>query len=148
VRWLLDTNVVSENIRERPRLDVLRWLNQQPRVDIAISLVTVAEIQHGILLSNDEARRVELAHWLDDEVLPSFEDRVLPITLDVTIRWLELLRVLSAGRVTRAPPDLLLAATAQTHDLTLVTRKTRDFANTGITVYNPWTDETQQMEAP
>ena len=62
--------------------------------------------------------------------------------------WLQLSRKLRVRSETKDPPDLLLAATAQTYGLTLVTRNTRDFANTGITVYNPWTDETHTMEAP
>jgi predicted nucleic acid-binding protein len=123
-------------------------MNEQPREMMAISLITVAELHHGILLSENAEQRQELSSWLDNEVLPSFANRVLPITLDITIHWLELLRGIMARRQTRAPTDLLLAATAHGHGLTLVTRNTRDFANTGITVYNPWTDETQQMEAP
>jgi predicted nucleic acid-binding protein len=123
-------------------------MDEQRREMMAISLVTVAEVHHGILLSENADQRQELSSWLDNEVLPSFANRVLPITLDITIHWLELLRAIMARRQTRAPTDLLLAATAHVHDLTLATRNTRDFANTGITVYNPWTDETQQMEAP
>jgi predicted nucleic acid-binding protein len=57
-------------------------------------------------------------------------------------------RRLGARGRPQSAPDLLLAATARRHELTLVTRNTRDFANTGITVYNPWTDETVKMEAP
>ena len=62
--------------------------------------------------------------------------------------WLQLSRKLRVRGETKDPSDLLLAATARTYALTLVTRNTRHFANTGITVYNPWSDETHQMEAP
>jgi predicted nucleic acid-binding protein len=148
VKWLLDTHVLSETVRERPDRLVTQWLDEQPRAMMAISLVTVAELQHGVLLSESNERRHELSTWIDAQVLPSFTNRILPITLDIAIHWLELLRGLMAQRQTRAPADLLLAATAYVHELTLVTRNTRDFANTGITVYNPWTNETHEMEAP
>lgn len=148
MKWLLDTNVLSESVRERPNRFVARWLSEQPRIALAISLVTVAEVQHGILLTEDAIHARRLSRWVDEEILPSFADRILPITLDITIRWLGLLRASMARRQNRAPADLFLAATARIHNLTLVTRNTRDFANTGITVYNPWTDETHTMEAP
>ena len=148
MKWLLDTNVLSESVRERPNRFVAQWLSEQPRIALAISLVTVAEVQHGILLTEDAIHARRLSRWVDEEILPFFADRILPITLDITIRWLGLLRASMARRQNRAPADLFLAATARIHNLTLVTRNTRDFANTGITVYNPWTDETHTMEAP
>jgi predicted nucleic acid-binding protein len=148
VKWLLDTNVVSETVRPRPSRDVMRWLVEQVPEDTGISLVTLAELQHGVMLIADDAHRAELTQWVDGDVLRLFADRILPITQDVTITWLELVRNLSRRRQTRAPPDLLIAATARIHKLSVATRNLRDFANTGITVYNPWTNETQKMEAP
>lgn len=148
MRWLLDTNVLSESVRERPNQLVTQWLNQQRRDELAISLVTLAEVQHGVLLTQDAAHARKLSSWIDEDILPSFADRILPITLDITINWLDLLRAFTARRQNRAPADLFLAATAYVHGLTLVTRNIRDFTDTGITAYNPWTDETHDMEAP
>jgi toxin FitB len=148
VRWLIDTNVVSETVTPRPNPRVVGWFEAQRAQDLAVSVVTIAELQHGVWLTRDEAKRAELARWVDTRIMILFADRILAAGTDALIRWLELQRLLSARRLSRSPADLLLAATAQTFDLTLATRNTRDFANTGITVYNPWTDETQQMEAP
>lgn len=148
MKWLLDTNVVSETVTPRPNPRVLGWFHAQPTPDIAISVVTLAELQHGVWLTKDQIKRSELARWVDTYVMSLFASRMLAVNTDILIHWLELQRLLSARRQTRAPPDLLLAATAQMHDLTLVTRNIRDFANTGITVYNPWTDETLKMETP
>jgi len=148
VRWLLDTNVISESVRKRPDRVVIGWIAAQDRDDIAISVVSVAELLNGISTLADDARRQELTEWMATEVLSSTRRRRLPVTTEIFMAWLQLSRKLRVRGETKDPPDLLLAATAQTYGLTLVTRNTRDFANTGITVYNPWTDETHTMEAP
>ena len=148
MKWLIDTNVVSETAAPRPNLRVLRWFGDQPAQEIAISIVSVAELQHGVLLTQDHAKRTELARWIDEDVFAVFVDRILTVDSEILVQWLDLQRLLLARRQTRSPADLLLAATAVVRSLTMVTRNTRDFANTGITVYNPWTDETHQMEAP
>jgi toxin FitB len=145
VKWLLDTNVVSEGIRLRPNRKVVSWVEQHPLDDLAISIVTMAELQDGAASGGSEDR---LAQWLEDTVLPSFAERTLPLTLPVLIEWIRLSRRLAAERMTRKASDLLIAATAQHHGLTVVTRNLRDFVPTGVAVYNPWTDETRKMEAP
>ena len=148
MKWLIDTNVVSETAAPRPNPQVLRWFGDQSAEDIAISVVTLAELQHGVLRTLDQAKRTGLARWIDQNVLALFVDRILTIDTEILVQWLDLQRLLAARRQTRSPADLLLAATAQVRALTLITRNTRDFANTGITVYNPWTDETHEMEVP
>ena len=148
MKWLIDTNVVSETATPRPNSRVLRWFVNRPAHDLAISIVSVAELQHGVLLTQDQVRRTDLASWIDRDVFTLFVDRILTIDTDILVRWLDLQRLLAARRQTRSPADLLLAATAIVRRLTMVTRNTRDFANTGITVYNPWTNETHEMEAP
>jgi predicted nucleic acid-binding protein len=148
VKWLLDTNVVSEHVSRRGHDGVIRWVARQPREDIAISAVTLAELQDGVAATADERRKAELTHWIDTSVLVMFEQRIEPVTTDVLIDWLALMRDLSAKGRPQAAADLLIASTARVHNLTVVTRNTRDFASTGVTVYNPWTDETQIMEAP
>ena len=145
MKWLLDTNVVSEGIRLRPNRKVVSWVEQHPLDDLAISIVTMAELQDGAASSGPEDR---LAQWLEDTVLPSFAERTLPLTLPVLIEWIWLSRRLAAERMTRKASDLLIAATARHHGLTVVTRNLRDFVPTGVAVYNPWTDEMQRMEAP
>ena len=148
MRWLLDTNVISESVRKRPDRALIGWIVAQGRDDIAISLVSVAELLNGISTLADDARRQELTEWMATEVLSSTRKRRLPVTTEILMAWLQLSRKLRVRGETKDPPDLLLAATAQTYGLTIVTRNTRHFANTGITVYNPWTNETHKMETP
>jgi len=148
VSWLLDTNVVSEGVRKRPDQMVFDWVSSLGVADVAISAVTVAELLHGAAAIADGERRKWFMRWIDQEIVTSTRGRILPVTIDILVIWLQLSRVLRTRGRPRDPADLLLAATAHAHDLTLATRNTRHFANTGITVYNPWTDETHQMEAP
>lgn len=148
MKWLLDTNVISENVSRQANENVRRWIAAQTLEDIGLSAVTLAELIDGIERTADERRKNELTAWLDAGVISQFRDRTVPVSVEILLDWLGLTRELGARGRPQAAADLLIASTCRVHDLTLATRNTRDFANTGITVYNPWTDETQQMEAP
>ena len=148
MKWLLDTNVISEGVRKRPDETVVNWLAAQSKEDITVSIISIAELLSGISKVIDDTRRQELERWVRTEVLSSSRGRRLPVTTQILVIWLQLSRKLRIRGETKDPSDLLLASTAKAFGLTLVTRNTRHFAKTGITVYNPWTDETQDMEAP
>lgn len=126
---VLDTNIVSELSRRQPNTGVLAWAAAAP--NFAISAVTVDEIFFGL------ARRpnARIADWFE-----GFLGRhpVLPVTEAITRRSGELRGGFSARGVVRSQPDMLIAATAQIHALTLVTRNTADFAGCGIPVLNPF----------
>ena len=148
MRWLLDTNVVSEGISSNPNATVLAWLARNAEIDAAISIVTLAELRNGLLQTKKLARRRIIQGWIESEVSRSFENRILPLTLDVLIDWLSLAGQLRARGRPQSAPDLLIAATARVHGLILVTRNVRDFARTGVTVYDPFTSEIHRMEQP
>lgn len=147
MKWLADTNVISEPMRPRPDTTVLKWIDAH-ETDLAISIVTMAELRDGAVTMSDTARRDRLQHWISQLVVPRFAQKTFALSLDVLIEFLALARQLGARGRPQSAPDLLIAATARVHDLVVATRNTRGFANTGITVYNPWTDETQKMEVP
>jgi toxin FitB len=146
VKWLLDTNVVSEGVRKTPNSKVVSWIAAESPKDTAISIVTLAELRDGALTVGDEAKRRLLTEWIDTEIVDSFGSRTLPLTTEILIDWVGLSRKLRAKGRTRDPADLLLAATARVHGLNLVTRNARHFAGTGVVVYDPWTSETHRME--
>jgi toxin FitB len=148
VKWLFDTDIVSESVKPRPNRNVLRWVALQPPKDVTLSIVTIAELRLGAALTRDEMHQRELSRWIDDDIVLMFGDRVLPITMPILIDWLDLMRQFAAKRRGGAPADLLLSATARAHGLIVVTRNIRDFAGTGTTVYNPWTEATHNMETP
>lgn len=147
MKWLLDTNVVSETIRPRPSQSVMSWLGAQPTGLVAISLVTFAELRVGALAATDDIRRRQLSDWIETTLPLWFEDRVLPPTLGVMTDWLTMAQALSGKRITRNAADLLIASTARVHGLTLVSRNVRDFAGTGAVVYDPWNGKTHRMDA-
>lgn len=147
MKWLVDTNVISEAIKRKPRGSVISWFARNPSDEMTISIITLAEIRDGIG-SGPESNRRELIRWLETDVEPSFADRILPLTSDILIDWLRLSRKLAAERMMRRAADLLIASTARVHELVLVTRNVRHFADTGIVLYDPWTEKTHVTEAP
>jgi predicted nucleic acid-binding protein len=146
VKWLLDTHVVSEGVRKQPNSRVVNWIAAEPTSDTAISIVTLAELREGASTVQEEAKRDRFAKWIDTEIVDTFGNRTLPLTTEILIAWLDLSRKLRARGRTRDPADLLIAATARVHNLTLVTRNSRHFASTGVVVYDPWNNETHRTE--
>jgi toxin FitB len=148
VKWLLDTNVVSENVKHRPNRVVVDRIARLGRADVAISVVTLAELQEGASSAPREKRHRQLLDWLEEDVIPYFADRTLQLNGAILIDWLRLNKRLTSRRISRSAPDLLIAATARIHNLIVVSRNVRDFADTGVTVYDPWADVTHRMDDP
>lgn len=134
---LLDTNVVSEWLQARPNPAVIAWLKHTDTNSCCISVVTLAEIRTGIERLPAGARRLQLEHWLEIDLPRIFGD-YLPID-DLVADICGRIRAdgFKAGRPI-AMADALIAATAESRDLTLVTRNVRDFAGWGGRVFNPW----------
>jgi hypothetical protein len=137
--WLLDTNILSEIRRLRPEPKVLAFISGTSLEELYISAVTLAELRFGIeLLSVGSAHRHELDNWLTRTIRPMFEPRVLPVTEDIMFRWRVLLEEGRKTGHTFSQPDLIIAATAAHHGLTVVTRDRSDFDKARIPVLNPW----------
>lgn len=137
--WLLDTNVLSELRRPRPEAKVLQFVSGQKLQLLYVSIVTFAEIRFGIELLDDASRRMELNDWLTNVLRPMFDDRVLAITEDIMLKWRLLVEEGRKTGHTFAQPDLMIAATALHHGLTVVSRNTGDFERANVPVLNPWT---------
>jgi predicted nucleic acid-binding protein len=117
--WLLDTNILSELRRPKPEPKVVDFIAAQP-LEQYVSAVTFAEIRFGIELVADPGRRAGLNDWLAHKVRPMFEERVLPVTEDIMFK--SRLLVEDGRRVghTFSQPDLIIAATALCHGLTVL----------------------------
>jgi hypothetical protein len=100
----------------------------------------LAEIRFAIEVLPDITRRSELNDWLAHKVRPMFEDRVLPITEDVMLKWRLMVEQGPKVGHTFSQPDLIIAATAQQHALTIVSRDTSDYEKARVAVFNPWVE--------
>jgi predicted nucleic acid-binding protein len=138
--WLLDTNILSELRRSKPERKVLAFVGAQPLDLLYVSSVIFAEIRYGIELVTDANRRAELNDWLTHKVRPMFEQRVLAITEDVMFKWRLLVEDGRKAGHTFSQPDLIIAATALHHGLTIVSRDVSDFQKAHAPVFNPWVD--------
>ena len=133
--YLLDTNIVSEISKRDPDPGVRGWFDTVDAADLHLSVVVLGEIQQGIdrLRPRDATQARALTSWLD-RLRSGFADRIVPVSLDVALTWGRL----NAER-TLPVVDGLLAATAITHDWTLITRNERHVAGTGVRLLNPFT---------
>ena len=128
--YLIDTDVLSALRRRERNPEVARWLAAQRVTDLYLSVVSVGEIEQGLagVKDRDPAFAARLEDWLD-ALLRLYGDRILPIDLSVARRWGRL-----SQKVGHAGPDLLIAATALEHGLTVVTCNSRHFRPTGVAV--------------
>lgn len=134
MKYLLDTNVLSETHKLRGDEGVKRWISSAPAADLYLSVLVVGEVRRGIeRLKRRDPRQAEVYEvWLTT-VLSDYADRVLPVDAETANEW---------GRMSVPDPvpivDGLMAATAKVRNMTFVTRNTRDVARTGVRLLNPF----------
>lgn len=133
--YLLDTNVVSELRKPNADPGVKAWAAGVPPANLFVSVITVLEIETGVLQieHRDKKQGAALRHWLEGQVLPAFAERVLPVDVAVA---LQCARLHVPNRM--ADGDALIAATALVHGLIVVTRNTADFEAAGVGLLDPW----------
>jgi toxin FitB len=138
MRYLLDTNVLLEPAKARPDGHVLAWMSRRSPLELAISVLTLGEIEKGVRLLAEGPKRERLIGWLRSDLPRQFLGRVLPIDAEVAAAWGRL--AAEARRVHRELPviDGLLLATAEARGLVLVTRNEKNCAERGVPIYNPW----------
>jgi hypothetical protein len=134
--FLIDTNVASEAAKPQPRREVMDWVERQSQDSLWLSVATISEIDFGIARLAPGFRRTEFEFWRND-LVDAFGARILPIDVSVASTWGVIrARAAALGR-TMPLMDALMAATAEVHGLTLVTRNVRDFEIWGGSVFNP-----------
>ena len=136
--FLLDTNVLSELRRPNPAPQVVAFIARQPLDQLYTSTVVMAEIRFGIEMAPDPAKRAALMDWLTHRIRPQFADRILAVSEEVMFRWRLLVEDGRRQGHTFSQPDLIIAATALNHGLSIVTRNVGDYAKAQVAVVNPW----------
>jgi hypothetical protein len=131
--FLVDTNILSELTKPAPAPQVETFLRRSKD-----RVFSIGEIRKGIAPLPASNRRANLEDWLDNEIMPWFRDRVLPVTLPIAERWGDLSARLKAKGRPCPVVDVILAATAFKHDLVFVTRNVKDFQDMDVTILNPW----------
>lgn len=138
MKYLLDTMLVSEFVARKPAPTVLKWLEAVDDLDCHLSVLTIGEIQKGIRKSAEPAKRRRLEQWLQSDLRSRFAGRIIAIDEEISFCWGSI-----AGDAVRRGDvlpvvDSLIAATAITHDLTVVTRNVSHIERCGAKTLNPW----------
>ncbi len=138
MNWLLDTCAICEPTQARPSPRVVNWLREQPEETLYLSVLTFGEIRRGCSRLSSGPKRRALERWLEHDLSERFAGRILPLDQEAADIWGRIqARAENKGRPLPSL-DSLLAATALAHGLSLVTRNTADFAETGAELFNPW----------
>ena len=130
--------MVSELVKPAPNASVVAWVRATDEDRLHLSVLTFAEIRHGIERLPPGTRRDRLARWLETDLTERFEGRVLPVDRAVAETWGVIMARAGAVGVRLPTMDTLLAATAERLGLTMVTRNVRDLGRAGVAVLDPW----------
>ncbi len=138
MKYLLDTNIVSELVAKRPNPRVVKWVDSLDPDNLYLSVITIGELRKGVEKLPNSKRKEALSYWLSDDLLIRFSGRILVLDVEVMLTWGELTGSIEPTRKTVSAIDSLIAAVALNHNCTLVTRNEDDFRKLGITILNPW----------
>ena len=138
MKYLLDTNVISELIARIPNQQIVDWIDGLDPETVYLSVITIGELRKGIEKLAPSRRKDELTLWLETDLLLRFAEKLVDITIDVMLVWGELTGRLEREGKPIAAIDSLIAASVLEGKYTLVTRNEDDFQDTGVPLVNPW----------
>jgi predicted nucleic acid-binding protein len=139
VKFLLDTCAISEFVKPKMNLGLRDFIAAIPNKNLFISAMTMAELHRGMQRLADSKRKNELMLWLDTLEV-AFENKILPFDLNCAIHWAKINATAESKGFKLASLDSIIAAIASSNNLTLITRNTKDFAQTNVEIVNPWSD--------
>lgn len=136
--YLLDTNVISELITSNPNKNVVSFLERLNEQDLYLSVITIGEIKFGIEKLKDGAKKEKLLIWLNNDLFERFEHRIIDIDVNIMLKWGYINSKLQ--KIGRPIPimDALIASTALSKNLKLLTRNEKDFKDTDVEMINPF----------
>lgn len=148
MRYLLDTNILSNVTKPRPSEKLLAWMAERPDQDLFISSLTVAEIRRGVMENPHGKKRRELESWFagPDGPRALFAGRVLPFDEKAGLIWARLMAEGKAAGRPRSPLDMIVAAVAEANECVVATDNEKDFR--GFEILNPLRGEGSGAERP
>ncbi|MEZ4632523.1 MAG: type II toxin-antitoxin system VapC family toxin [Deinococcales bacterium] len=138
MKYLLDTNVISELISKQPNEEVIAWVDGLEPLSLYLSVITLGEIRKGIEKLPPSKRRSDITTWLEKDLLVRFHGKIAPISTQVMLTWGRMVGSLELEGKPMPAMDSLIAAIALQGNYTLVTRNDEDFKHIAIQVINPW----------
>jgi toxin FitB len=138
MNYLLDTCVISELVAKRPHPQVVEWVDSIEETRLHLSVITIGETRKGIEKLLNSRRKDTSRKWLVDQLLVRFSESIVPLDTQCMLYWGQLMATLEAKGKPMSAMDLLIAASALSRGLTLVTRNEDDFKHSGLSVINPW----------
>lgn len=138
MKYLLDTCVISEIMKQKPSGKVTKWIKNEDETNFFISVLTIGELHKEIEKLSESKRKEKLHNWVENDLKERFWNKIIDIDMQVAMIWGKIQGM--TERVGKPMPaiDSLIAATGITHHLTVVTRNTSDMKESGVALLNPW----------
>lgn len=143
MKYLLDTCIISELVKPKPNTQVTDWVHAATSDALFLSVLTIGEVRKGLTKLPDSKKKEQLILWLNT-LLEEYTERIIPVDLAVSENWGTIQGNAEKMGTPMSTIDGLIAATASTHNLILVTGNESDFAPSQITLINPWKIEKQE----
>ncbi len=141
MKYLLDTCVISELVKPEPNLKVLSWIKSIKEENLYLSVLTMGEIEKGIEKTPFKNRKNYLNLWVENDLKKRFEGRIIPVDLNVSIRWGQIQGAAELSGKTMPVIDGLIAVSGVVHHCIVVTRNTTDMAQSSAELFDPWLDD-------
>ena len=135
--YLLDTCLLSELIRKEPNQGVLDWIKDKEESSLFLSVLTIGELKKGIVKLKPSTKKKELTLWFA-ELESRFKDRIIPIDIQISLKWGEIQANLEVNGNSMPTIDSLIASTALCKNLIVVTRNGKDMKQSHVEILNPW----------
>lgn len=138
MKYILDTNIISELISKKPNKKVIIFLQNISDDDLYLSVVTIGEIKFGIDNLQDSEKKKKLLNWLYNDLFKRFEGKIVDVDSDIMLKWGYLTSTLKKKGKPMPMMDAMIAATSISKNFTLITRNEKDFSNLDLEIINPF----------
>ena len=138
MRYLLDTCVISEIIKPQPYENVISWMRSTNEDSLYLSVLTFGEIEKDIEKALDATKKRRLKQWVEEDLKKRFDGRIIPVDLNISVKWGEVQGAAELLGKPMATIDGLIAVSGIVHNCIVVTRNTSDMEQSSVELFNPW----------